>query len=387
MHILISSQTYPTPKSQLSAFLAVLAEELVRQGVEVTVLAPQSLTTCWRHKIPLCPQRYKTKVTTPDGIKEITVLRPYSFTFGRGKLYRLSQKIDKYVVSRTAENVGEKFDIIYSHFWWSAENIVDYAANNSIPLFVATGEHVIDINKYLSGERIEFIKDNTKGVICVSSKNLHESVSCGLTDGGNTVILPNAVNPKVFCKIDKKTVREKLGFPQDCFIIAFCGRFGVRKGSGRVAAAIKMLKDENIKSLFIGKALSETEEEPECPGILFKGHLPHDVLPIYLNAADIFVLPTLAEGCSNAIVEAMACGLPVVSSNLPFNHDICTVGNSILIDPQDVIAIASAIRRVMNFEIRKLLSEGALKTAANLTIEKRVKEIRCFMSSKVIIEK
>ena len=52
MHILISAQTYPSPKNQLSAFVAVLAEEMVRQGEDVTVLAPQSLTTCWRHKIP-----------------------------------------------------------------------------------------------------------------------------------------------------------------------------------------------------------------------------------------------------------------------------------------------------------------------------------------------
>ena len=47
MHILISAQSYPSPKNQLSAFVAVLAEEMVRQGMNVIVLAPQSLTTCW----------------------------------------------------------------------------------------------------------------------------------------------------------------------------------------------------------------------------------------------------------------------------------------------------------------------------------------------------
>ena len=71
----------------------------------------------------------------------------------------------------------------------------------------------------------------------------------------------------------------------------------------------------------------------------------HDVIAEYLNCADIFVSPTLAEGCSNSIVEAMACGLPIISSDLPFNHDILDEKNSILLDPVEVNEIALAIRK------------------------------------------
>ena len=95
-----------------------------------------------------------------------------------------------------------------------------------------------------------------------------------------------------------------------------------------------------MKSIFIGSG----EQTPEIDGILFCGKLPHDQIVHYLNAADVFVLPTLAEGCSNAIIEAMACGLPIISSDLPFNDDILDAENSIRVNSLDVESIAEAIR-------------------------------------------
>ena len=88
--------------------------------------------------------------------------------------------------------------------------------------------------------------------------------------------------------------------------------------------------------------------QPDCEGILFKGKLPHEEIPLYLNTADVFVLPSLAEGCSNSIVEAMACGLPVISSDLSFNYDILNADNSILVNPNDVGEISAAIKKLMD---------------------------------------
>ena len=383
MRLLISAPSYPSPKVQLSAFIAVLAEEMVRQGVNVTVLAPQSLTTCWRRRIPLCPQKYEVEVETKHGVKKMTILRPYSFTFGQGRFKRLSHRVDRLVVNRVANQLKEKPDVVYSHFWWSAENIIDYAVAHGLPSFVATGEHVINIHRCLNQVRIRQIRENTNGVICVSTKSRDESIGCGLTDGNNTIILPNAVNPDVFHPIEKKAVRKQLGFPQDAFIVSYCGRFCTRKGSGRLAAAIEMLNDDRVKSIFIGTASEGEKEDPTCPGILFKGMLKHDEIPRYLNAADVFVLPTLAEGCSNAIVEAMACGVPVISSDLPFNHDICSEDNSILIDPMNIQAIAEAIRRTMEPNVRERLSDGALKTAQSLTISERIRKILMFIEMRL----
>lgn len=118
--------------------------------------------------------------------------------------------------------------------------------------------------------------------------------------------------------------------------------------------------------------------------MLFDGRLLQQDIPVYLNAADVFVLPTLAEGCCNAIIEAMACGLPIISSNLPFNWDVLNDKNSILIDPNNIKQIADAIQRLRDCpELRFKMSEEALKTARELTIDKRAMRIIEFINNKI----
>jgi len=161
--------------------------------------------------------------------------------------------------------------------------------------------------------------------------------------------------------------------------VAFCGRFNKRKGCQRVSEAIDLLKIQRVKSVFIGIPAGADIEEPSCEGILFKGALPHEDIPTYLNAADVFVLPTLAEGCSNAIVEAMACGLPIISSNLPFNLDLLNGENAILVDPMSVEQIATGIEKLLNHPaLQQQMSLSALATVKDLTIEKRVRSILQF---------
>ena len=154
----------------------------------------------------------------------------------------------------------------------------------------------------------------------------------------------------------------------------------------RVSDAIKLIGDKSIKAIFIGSKVDNEEELPDCDGILFMGQLPHSEMVDYLNCADVFVLPTLAEGCSNSIIEAMACGLPIISSDLPFNYDILDSSNSILIDPMNVQEIANAIHQLKDNPMRrKTLSDGALKKASELTIDKRAKRIRGFIEKNHIL--
>lgn len=94
--------------------------------------------------------------------------------------------------------------------------------------------------------------------------------------------------------------------------------------------------------------------------------MKHNKVPVYMCCCNAFVLPTLAEGCCNAVIEATACGLPIISYDLPVNHDILNRENAILIDPNSVSEISDAIRTLKeNESLREELSRKSLETAPN----------------------
>ena len=99
-----------------------------------------------------------------------------------------------------------------------------------------------------------------------------------------------------------------------------------------------------------------------------------------LSACDVFVLPTLREGCCNAIIEAMACGLPIVSSDRAFNDDLLTDELSIRVDPMDVDAIRDAIIELRdNPTKREQMGVAALERAKLFDVNDRAKRILQFM--------
>lgn len=370
--ILVVTPNYPIEGDPVYPFVKNLCDEFVKRNLIVTVLSPQSVTSALLHQKKLRPRVRKEII----GEKEITIYQPYCIT-PLHKFLKAYNDAIQYSALRFLKKHRIKVDVCYCHFWSSAFFVMPYMKRFRIPVIVASGES--QINTLLSpNKKYPDFKQFVNGVVCVSSKNKDESINLEYTTEDKCVVLPNAVNSSVFHKRDREECRRQLGLPQDAFIVAFVGWFIERKGPQRVAAAISQV--EGVKSIFIGKG----EQEPQCEGILFKGSLPHDKVSFYLGAADVFVLPTLHEGCCNAVVEAMACGLPVISSNLPFNWDVLDNINSIMVDPNNVDEIASAIRELKDNPERRLeLADGALKKAESLTIDKRAKAILDFMESKI----
>jgi glycosyltransferase involved in cell wall biosynthesis len=81
--------------------------------------------------------------------------------------------------------------------------------------------------------------------------------------------------------------------------------------------------------------------------VIFSGYIPHHQMPLVYQAADLFVFPSLYEGFGLPILESMACGTPVVSSNAASLPEV--VGKAgILVDPYDVNGMAEAMYRVLS---------------------------------------
>ena len=383
MKVCVISPSYPYGKIHRYYFVEQLCNTLADQGHDITVISPQSLTKSLirqEEKVPYY-HVFSTKLGCTVKIYQPTCITVGNMPIiGKAIYFKGYANAIKKVINKEKINP----DVFYCHFWHTAYWTYTSIKKLNKPIFVASGEAEIDLHKVIPLKKLENFVNSIRGVICVSTKNKKESINAGLTKEEKCIIIPNAIDSKLFYYHDKKLARKKLGFSLEDFIVSFVGGFIYRKGSLRLSQAIDSLKDDYIKSIYIGGVQDGDRCEPTGKDIIFKGRLKHDEIPLYLACSDVFVLPTLHEGCSNAIVEALACGIPVISSDLDFNYDILNKNNSILIDPNNINEIAEAIKKLKEDKILSdRLSQGALETAKELTIDVRAKKIIQFIKSRI----
>jgi glycosyltransferase involved in cell wall biosynthesis len=104
--------------------------------------------------------------------------------------------------------------------------------------------------------------------------------------------------------------------------------------------------------------------------VIFLGYVQDKELPILYNAAKLFVYPSLYEGFGLPVLEAMACGVPVITSNTSSLPEI-VADAGIMLDPLDINALAKAMHNVlMDDSLRHSLIEKGLKRAENFSWEK-----------------
>lgn len=380
--ICVVTEGYPYRDDPQFSFVENLCRAIARMGIRIYVISPQSII----HFIIGKAKKHPTERTYSEkGGSKITVFRPYILLLPYRYFRNVNEMLYKHVVGRLFRKKNLKPTICYGHFWNNAYYISDIAKEEGLPLFVASGEGNFDKleSLYTSKKYRDFTKI-VSGVICVSSSCRDYSVAYKMITADKCIVIPNAIDQQLFYKKDKYALRRQYGVPENKFIIAFTGSFIHRKGSSRLSSAIDKLNDPDIGSFFIGAGQGPENLLPTCPGVLHCGKVAHDKLSDYLNMADVFVLPTLNEGCCNAIIEAMACGLPIISSDRPFNYDLLDKTNSILVDPTSIDEIAGAIRVLKDDgSLRLSLGDGAAKTAKAQEINIRAGKIMAFINDRV----
>lgn len=376
--ICIFAEDYPTDKRPSFTFVQELAYSLSNEGIDCTVVAPQSIVKAIFRRVGL--QKVHSIDQNPEGEK-IHIYRPYTLSFSNTK-NRFLKALARYARKRAIKygyRKANRADAFYAYFWHVGFSVAECLINadSQIPLFVQASECDIEVSSFYREEK--FVKRVT-GVVCASKKNLDESIDEGfvLEEADNYCVVPNGYRKDEFYDIEKECARDKLGFPKDKFIVAFVGGFIERKGVRQLSTALDRFSD--VYSIFVGSG----DVRPTCRNVLYCGKVQHNQLVNYLNCADVFVLPTSAEGCCNAIIEALACGLPVVSSNKSFNDEILDGICSIRINEQDADEIWKAIELIYkDKDIRKRLAAGAKAKAETLLVENRARSIKQFIDQRI----
>lgn len=161
--------------------------------------------------------------------------------------------------------------------------------------------------------------------------------------------------------------------------LLFTGSFGFRKGSEYLLEAIKILNERNISCelTIVGgtNGASKILTRYAFPNVHLVGVVSQDELKEYLKNADIYVFPSLCEGCAQSGMEALAAGLPVITtreSGLPIEHG----QTGFVIPSKNELAIADAVVNMMaDSALRYRIGRNAAEMMTRYTWDNYAKEV------------
>jgi len=373
--LVIASNNYPsTSEPQKGTFVYKLIQEFAKKH-QVYVFAPE--------------KRFVTqnKQDLIYGDEAAVVFRPKFITLSNKNIlgfntYNVGQKSLVSSLKKVYQTI-EKVDFVYAHFLSNALIAQEALEEYNVPIFAAVGEYKnIDIVKaYYKEKNYYELIHKLRGFIAVSPQVEKKLLGLNVANQENCIMAPNGANRIRFKPVtNKNELRKKLNLPIDKKIILFVGRFQHDKGPKRVLEALELLNIKEFKLVLLGVG----SQDLESSFIHFKGKVKNEYVAEYMAAADVFVLPTLHEGSSNVIVEAMASGLPIISSDIPEIKVQCTDEFSILVDPMSIESLAQAIDFILSNPSKKNKMSLAARSHSKLfDIENRAQNILNFIEKKL----
>ncbi len=250
--------------------------------------------------------------------------------------------------------------------------------------------HGSDINIYpfrnkLNLSFVKFALNNCDQVVTVSYK-LKEKTELISDKLNNISVINNGADPGKFYPMLKEIAKRKLEIKENGKIILFVGDLKPVKGVKYLIKAFAQLqrdyKNDTTALYLIGDGIergnlealaSELHVEKK---VYFLGRKAHDEIPLWMNAADIFVLPSISEGFPTVIPEAMMCGLPVVASNVGGIPEIVVHGQTgFLVMSKESGSLAEYIKLLAeDANLRKKFSQAALDGSIKYTWENNAAE-------------
>ncbi|NJD77605.1 MAG: glycosyltransferase family 4 protein [Candidatus Methanoperedens sp.] len=343
MNILFITPWYPNERNPISGIYVKELARAISKNCNVVVLHGY-----YDASIHACIISDKTE----DGIRVVRVQYPKSYVPVLSYLlylftiFGLSRKI----------LVDFKPDVIHAHVYLSGIIAIFLGKSYRIPVIVTEHAEIIDrfkggyLRKLTNSIKLFLAKFvfNNADILVLVSRSLQEYIE-KLGVKNNYKIVPNAVNTEIFYpnKINKNKTNKKL---------LFVGGLTPIKGVPYLLEAVGFIRNKRDDFILdiIGEGIFRKDYEKLAYDIgisdvvLFHGLKDKQGTAEFMRACDFFILPSLYETFGVVLIEALACGKPVISTLNGGQKEFINDENGILISPKDPVALGKAIEYMLD---------------------------------------
>ena len=378
MKIAIIQKTFFPHKGGAEQYAVNLVGALMRQGHEVTVLAHQ-----WDNTLTHGPKfQHVPIIKGPSFLQTLSFVRNTQKSLSQGR-YDIVHSLSR----SFPQDVYRMGDGIYRYWLRVKErNRFKMWMNFCSPRHLA----ILWVEKQI------FAKGNSRRIIANSQLCKDHAIQYYRVAPSQITVIRNGVdfdrfNLGVRC-IHREALRRQYDIAESDVAILFVAMNFRRKGLIPLLKALGRLSHTNrIKLLVVGKGkIGYFKRIAERLGIdrqvTFVG--PASKMEEYYGGADLLALPTYYDPFANVCLEALACGLPVVTTKVNGASELIEDGKNgfVVSDPDDFKALSEAILKLMNPELRKRMAENAHESVKHLTIEAHTRSV-CRVYEEILREK
>lgn len=251
---------------------------------------------------------------------------------------------------------------------------------------------VFETHKFSKFKKFIYRRFKNNKLVVVTQGLWHEFEKVGFK---SILVASDGVDLEEFSlDIFQEEARKKVSLPLDKKIVMYTGHLYDWKGVSTLLETARLISnvDKDILFVFVGGTDEDVEKFRETAkglnNVLILGHKPHYQIPLYLKAADVLVLPNkggdrVAESYTSPLklFEYMASGRPIVASALPSLREILNADNSILVSPNNPVALAAGIQETLKDASRTdKITQAALRDVQQYSWQKRAENIVNFLT-------
>lgn len=268
----------------------------------------------------------------------------YYPTFPTKFFRKYGKKAALFLTKRYIKKNNIKFDIIHAHFTHPSGYVatkIKEEHQKPVILTVHEGDILLNDEIHNKDPLLEFSWMNSDVIIRVNKKDIPKLIKFNK----NIISIPNGFDDKTFRPLNKKTCRKRLGISFDKKVIFSVGILTEQKGmTYSIEAMESVIKKAKNVIYFIGgsgpskESLQHQINESRLQNyVKLIGFVPEELMPIWMNSCDIFLLPSLQEGNPTVMFEALGCGKPYVGTNVGGVSEIIVNNNlGLLVKPKNI---------------------------------------------------